>query len=394
MPAEPIKFSEARWIQLHFDVSTNLGEQSSVTITSNDDGFTQTLSASSLKECGNSSVLFNGNSVSISVELDRQDRNVFLVAVKELTIGIVPTGQPLVAPPDVAQCREKALGRSDAHAVGRVMPATCTGWIVSNGAHLSAGHCHDPNDTGFNVLQFHVPESNQDGSPRHPHPRDQYCIDTRNMKSNDERQEQLRGDDWVVFGVFPNTETGLLPVQQEKAFIRLSGTAPAELGILGYAFDRINKIEKFTQQISTGGILLGERSESTPPAVYLAYEIPATVGMSGGPIIGTEGSLAFGIHTNECRGGDPAAGTSFNNVKLRDALETFAGPQTVFVDSGHPDTTEDGSIVRPFDTLEEGFKALPPGGILSVVTGVYPVTPGTTIDQSVIQTPVGPITIQ
>jgi hypothetical protein len=126
---------------------------------------------------------------------------------------------------------------------------------------------------------------------------------------------------------------------------------------------------------------------------YLVYSISSEVGMSGSPVILGRDARAIGIHTNGCSGNNLAAGTSFKNQALLEAIEAFEGPDTVFVDSGHPELAEDGSIFRPFDTLEEGLSALPPGGILSVVSGIYTLQSGTIINGS-LSAPVGPVTIQ
>ena len=59
-------------------------------------------------------------------------------------------------------------------AVGRIMPVGCTGWVISNGAFLTAGHCFT---RGMTTIQFNVPASAADGTTNPPPPNDQYPID-------------------------------------------------------------------------------------------------------------------------------------------------------------------------------------------------------------------------
>jgi hypothetical protein len=276
------------------------------------------------------------------------------------------------------------------------MYARCTGWIVSNGAILSAGHCHDiENPKVFAILQFEVPQSDPDGSPNHPAPSDQYYINPDTIKSDNDEDTLGRGEDWAVFAVYPNSETGLMPAQRQQAFYRLTVQAsPSQIGLVGYGFNDDPKTDNHTRQRPSGGSFLAETEDGIAD-VYLTLQIHASKGMSGAPVIDVDRSAAIGIFTNACSGDKPAAGTSFSNQALQEALTAFAGPNTVFVDSGHPATEEDGSVFRPYKSLDAGLNALPAGGVLSVVKGTYELAPGTIIDTSVtISTPVGPLIIE
>ena len=53
---------------------------------------------------------------------------------------------------------------------------------------------------------------------------------------------------------------------------------------------------------------------------------------------------------------------------------------------------ENGTVLRPYDTIADGVSAVPAGGLLSVVEGSYPET--LTITKAmVIRAPVGTVTI-
>ena len=47
------------------------------------------------------------------------------------------------------------------------------------------------------------------------------------------------------------------------------------------------------------------------------------------------------------------------------------GDSVVFVDSEHPALEEDGSILRPFDSLAEALAAAPEDGVIQIAPGAY-----------------------
>jgi hypothetical protein len=83
-------------------------------------------------------------------------------------------------------------------AVGRIMPVGCTGWVISNGAFLTAGHCFTVNMT---TIQFNVPASNIDGTTNPPGPNDQYPIDRSNVTWRDNGRVTI-GRRWLAYGSF------------------------------------------------------------------------------------------------------------------------------------------------------------------------------------------------
>ncbi len=101
-------------------------------------------------------------------------------------------------------------------AVGRIRPVGCTGWLIANGAILTAGHCTNGGaGTRMRILEFNVPPSREDGSLRVAAVEDQYPIDTSSIEHG-----LGVGNDWAVFRALPNSQTGLLPAQRAKPLPR------------------------------------------------------------------------------------------------------------------------------------------------------------------------------
>ena len=90
-------------------------------------------------------------------------------------------------------------------------------------------------------------------------------------------------------------------------------------------------------------------------------------------IIVDDSNLTLGIHTHGgCNaGGGNNNGTSFENDDLEAAIQMNPGAGIVYSDSGHDVVLEDGTIFRPFNTFLEAVDAAPPGGVVSIVAGLY-----------------------
>ena len=98
----------------------------------------------------------------------------------------------------------------------------CTAWLTSNGALLTAGHCVDSDPDrggpllpdgildidGNDLIEFNVPASTATGGLQLAEPNDQYTIDLNSIEWNYDGEGQGLGDDWAIFSVFPNANTG------------------------------------------------------------------------------------------------------------------------------------------------------------------------------------------
>ncbi len=395
-----VEAADAPWLQIVF-TDYNLGQNSFLTITSLQDGGQQKLDANSMAQWQGKSAYFNGAAVEIELHVAPGDSGIFF-NIEELVVGDWVGGTPLptTAVPDSqselnspsedrSQCgtNDDRVASSDP-AVGRIMPIGCTGWIVSNGAHLTAGHCIGANTQ---TLQFNVPDSLSDGTTVNPPPEDQYPIEAvANIDWFNDGAGAI-GNDWAVFEAFANSNTGLLPVQAQNAYYRMSRDySPATVRVTGYGVD--TGTDNQTLQTHSGSFL-GETVQGASD-IFIEYTVDTEGGNSGSPVINTANGVTIGIHTNA--GCNPPTqgntGTSFEHDNLENAIQNFPGTNTRYADNGHP-ATEDGTVYRPYDTFAEAASAVPSGGRVSIVEGVYHNEAGLYTTQMLVVAPVGSVII-
>lgn len=390
--SQTVRIANAAWLQLRFG-DYQLGERSSVLITSLKDGHSQRLDSASMRLWQSSSAYFNGDAVSLTLYVAAGEREIS-VSLTEVTVGDFVSGsaQTSQSPETICGATDDRVASSDPR-VGRIVPVGCTGWIVSNGAYLTAGHCAGSN---LQTFQFNVPASNSDGTINHPSPQHQYPIIGTSVEFSDDGT----GNDWGVFGCAPNSNTNLLPAQAQAAFFRMSrDSSPPTIRITGYGVDGPapnfgglppRNADSQTQQTHAGPNL-GEISE-----IYFTYRVNSQGGNSGGPIIADGTTLTLGIHTHGgCTSiGGSNSGTSFENDNLENAIRAFTGAAARFTDLGHPVPValKDGTVFRPYQTVSQSVTEVPTSGVVSIVSGVYNET--MTISRAMTLTaPVGSVTI-
>jgi len=230
------------------------------------------------------------------------------VSIKELGIGIdVPTAK--------SQCgaADDRVDSNDA-AIGRMVPVGCTGWIITNGRLVTAGHCVG---SRAQVIEFNVPKSNPDRSIVHPGPEDQYPIG--NFVSPYPNSPS-QANDWAVFTASANTQTGLTPIQaQGKSFNVVRSNPGSNITITGFGTD--TGIDNQTQQIHTGPL-------SSVTNTFVRYRTDTTGGNSGSPIIDTATGNAIGVHAyGGCSGsGGSNSGERATIPAFWDAMELGTTP--------------------------------------------------------------------
>ncbi len=265
----------ATWLRLFFK-EVNLGNKSTLTIVSALDGASQTLTSSTIQDWKNTSAYFNGDKVTLTL----------VVAAGEKSVGLdiweIAVGKPDLVAKSRCGFVDNRRDSNDA-AIGRIVPSRCTGWIITNGKLVTAGHC--AGDTS-EIIEFNVPKSNANSSLVHPGPEDQYPI-------GDFVTEYIRGQpetDWAVFTVNPNSQTRLTPIQaQGKSFDVVQSEPGGEITITGFGIDTGN--DNRTQQTHTGPL-------TSLGSIVIKYRTDTTAGNSGSPIIDAATGNAVGVHTS------------------------------------------------------------------------------------------------
>lgn len=290
MPAETHRISvgDAPWLRLSFP-NANLGENSYLTITSLHDGATQTLNAQTLSEWYNTSAYFNGNEVEVKLYVDANDKGVFFEA-GEVTVGKwVGADRTLAKRGPGGDVIESQCGTTDDRvasnhpASGRIVSVGCTGWIASNGKYLTAGHCIGSSAA---TLQFDVPPSLSSGTIQHPGPEDQYSIN----QSNWQYVNGGTGNDWAIFQVANNSQTGLQPIAAQGAsFTVVQSYGGSTIRVTGFGVDTGTANQ--TQQTHAG-------PNAGSSGTTMRYQTDTEGGNSGSPVIDNATGNALGIHTH------------------------------------------------------------------------------------------------
>lgn len=391
-----VEVPDAPWLRLRF-AAADLGSTSFLLVTSLHDGAHQVLDARSIVHYGMRTAGFNGDSVSIELFAGPGDAGV------HFELGEVIAGEQTTGSTQELWCGNGSGGVISDDRVGRlggiVLEGGCTAWRVTNGALVTAGHC---GASEGDIVEFRVPPSLSDGTPQWALPEDQYAIDGATVVAMND-QSVGPGKDWAVFGVYPNSNTSLLPhqVYSRLPFRMSRDVTGGTTRIYGYGYDA-------SPQGSSGGynsdhrVLQTEtgpydREHSDGPWVWHEYDVITERGTSGGPIVFDSLGLAIGVNSHGGCAASGASGTSFETDALEDAVHAFPGPVVRYVDGGHPLAPGfgDGGVLRPFLDILSGSNAMPAsGGVLSVVTGSYPSGSGLVLDRAlVIEAPIGPVVI-
>ncbi len=386
-----IRVEGAQWLQLQFS-EFQLGDGGKLTIRSAADA--QTFTQDQLDAWQGLSAIFNGSEVTVTLtpgasgEISAEVGEVIVGlpgpspegasgAVPQPLIDLLATDrrfipadlprQPDEPGPEGAADTESAAeveticGSSDNRsasnhpASGRIMPIGCTGWIIQNGSLLTAGHCID---SRTQTVEFNVPASAGGGATVSPPVRDQYRVITSSIVD----AYTGVGNDWAVFQVLPNTQTGLTPIAaQGSAFTSSNTASPSTVRITGFGVDgppprfgapSPRNSDNQTQQTHNG--TLTENSSGGANTGIVRYAVDTQGGNSGSPVMVEGTSTAIGIHTNGgcSASGGANAGTSFRNQALWAAAQAVPAPTIMLVDTnprrlGDGDTTQVVATVTP-----------------------------------------------
>jgi V8-like Glu-specific endopeptidase len=328
--AEQVQIDGVPWVRLQFDdaILGQPGPNGSPTLlrlTSMLDGAQQLMNATHLEQWSYTSAYFNGDTVLVEIIAD-PDAAPSRVSMKQAWAGVMYSGDGGIS----SICfgtDDRQLSNDPAQ--GRLVSVGCTAWLFNdaNRCFLTAGHC-TTNSTS--LMEFNVPLSQSNGTIVHPPPTDQYAVDLTSVQS----QSGGAGNDWKYFGCFPNTTTGLTPIQAQGAFYTLAAAPPAvgnpaqPIRITGYG------------TVSSPVSLTWNQVQKTHVGPYFSftgtlirYQTDTTGGNSGSPVVDEDAQLAIGIHTHAgCTStGGSNQGTAINHPNLLNAL---ANPQGVCIPQG------------------------------------------------------------
>lgn len=297
----------AEWLRLSFR-HVELGLDSHLRLTGLEDGAEQHLYPIHLEQWKNTSAYFNGSRVLVELVAGPGTTG-NLVEIGELYAGVVPTTPYTQCGPTDDRVPSNLPER------GRLLNIGCTAWMYSDqSCFASAGHCVASSGL-LNVVQFNVPPSNPNGSLNHPGPEDQYAVDTSEVPFTNGGQ----GNDWGMFRVFPNSETGLLPYEVQGSFLELAKINPSvdiDVNVVGYGVDSGERNQ--VQQISFGPVVQSSQTS-------LRYRADTQGGNSGSGVVSELTGEAVAIHTHGgcTSSGGSNAGTSVTHPGFQAALADF-----------------------------------------------------------------------
>lgn len=299
----PVSVAGAEWMRLHFaqvDLAgaALAGDGARLRLTSLYDGAVQELNAIHVQQWQRTSAYFNGDSVLIEI-LAHPGTGTSRVVLSHAVASV--SGLP----ESICFNTDDRILSSDPRA-GRLLPVGCTGWIIDdcNSCQLTAGHC-STSAGSLDVLQFNVPLSTASGTLQHPPPQHQYAVDDSSTQSNGGAGV---GNDYAHFGCFPNTNTGLTPVQAQGQRYTLNSppafNSSQNIRVTGYG-TRSSPAEWNQVQETHAGPWTASNGTT------LSYQADTTGGNSGSPILHDPSGVAIGIHTH---GGCGSSGGSNNGT--------------------------------------------------------------------------------
>ena len=317
--AETIEIEGAKWLQIHFsEVILTKGRkvESTIKITSLEDGAFQILDSESQEQWQHKSAYFNGDAVKVEL-IAHPEAVENCVAIKRVTVGDVADQSKAESICDDVDNRSRSFDSR----VARV-DIGCTAWLFDDRFNdlITAGHCA----ASMQAVFFNVPLSDSDGTVNFPSPDDQYAI----CRDSIQFVNAGVGEDWCYFGVFNNSNTGLSPLAAQGRSYDIARpnsrtfSSNDSIRITGFgsnsfpANPRLNQ----AQTTHTGNFagLVGD---------VLRYRPDTTGGNSGGPILNATSTTAYGVHTHGgCfNGGGFNQGTGFNDDALWNALDNPRG---------------------------------------------------------------------
>jgi hypothetical protein len=280
--SDTVEAAGADWVRLYFG-ETVLPEGAELLVTSARSGHVHRLTARTLAEWSNSSAYLEGDLAFVDVVLPAGS------APARVRIDSVDAGLPPLDGRSICDGADDRRLSNDPRAA-RLAPQGCTAWLFNNRANSagSAAHC---GAAGGDTLWFNVPLRTSGGSVVPPAPEDQYPVDGSSVQT---AGSWSIGNDWSVFGVFDNSNTGLSPVDAQKDAYLLATEMPPSDGrpirVTGYGST------SFPMPVSPGTPCRRPTRArcSASPAATVRYRPDTTGGNSGSAVVDDVTGLAIG----------------------------------------------------------------------------------------------------
>lgn len=429
VPVGTVCVPGATWVRLHIG-GHQLGNQSYLTLTALD-GQEQRMDANAIANWYQWSAFFTGDQVDVTlhvapgdmaahVEIDRVASPVLsdqAVSADRAFATICNNFDDRVASndPRVGRMRKWNLGPPGSLNTD----ASCTAWLVSNGAVLTAGHCiRNGGIPAGSVIEFNVPASLPNGTNVPAAVIDQYPIDVVTIGYEDNG----RGEDWMVFRLNPNGGRTAHIVQGFFRMTKLTPNAGTTLRVTGFGLDNIpagpggafclggiNQGASCMSNVNCPGggcasaagcdsdgdgsleFNCNARSQTQQSTIgpmddldgdIIEHDVDTMPSNSGSPIFVEGSDYAFGIHTqggcDDFLDGFNNHGTHLHRGALEAAIQNFLGPKTKYVDWADVGLPSNGSVYEPLHSVASAVGAVVDGGTIALVAGSYPRTAGNT----------------
>ncbi len=405
---------DTRSLRLYFgDITLNDG---SYLVLEGKDGAVQHLDSLALVHWNHTSAYFNGNELRLSV----YQASVKEVVVEVRSLGITSSRSRTVAKASresaVSHVKTAAASKegNPAHeypfqaAVGRLTDgdqALMAGWIAPNGALVTSWHSYMKILEGFDVIEFNVPPSNEDGTIVHPGPEDQYLIDGLNAIDYSEWVDIKKygrsgalADHWeetrpgyAIMDMLPNGTGNKPGVNQQEYFAigvnpdnSLIKAQSIQADIFSYATLPLNySLQRETYPLVKNNLRF--RVSQPDKERFILYDIsvsnthPSDVfklaayfeTYTGGPVTIHASRLAIGVHCQLVGDFAPSVGYGFKDNNFVDALDNFYTTEMIYVDGTSSPNAPNGQIHRPFVKVQDGADQATEGGMVSIAKGYY-----------------------
>lgn len=413
-----INYPNTTSLRLYFE-ETKLGKESYLLLESSD-GAQQKLDGEALKNWSNSSAYFNGGTVKISVYQSLGEPLVTF-KLKEVKVNDGQIGQSTRQTQARKVTTKSATSSSAgeismeempyAAAIGRLTNGSRVGgagWIAPNGAIVTSRQGYKLISEGFDIIEFNVPLSNQDGSVNHPAPEDQYPlkVDEAIFTSREVHVKRVYWSVWsshyllstlgfAVIEALPNS-TGQKPGERQQAYFRIaqnpgeSTVESTDINIDVFSYTGLFDIYpaspysyNFALQMRPSVLLeVKDHVQKYTPDLdeILIYNLygqdihweDVDWSHTGGPVTYQNSNVAIGVNEEVNWDLGPSIGNGFRHDNFRNSLNNFFTSNVVYVDAdGLYDNGATGEVHKPYTQIADGIGQAADDAIVYIAKGSY-----------------------